>query len=288
VETGMLIDIEHRFGLSCMAQVDLKCRIHRNQPLEALRNMAFGILRVMFMRAEQQGKLFLLDTLRNQLMTTVQHPMGYFDIDITEINEMERPPMILNPDYQKKRRLSEEDLILLEEIRKQRRVHFVPVSQFMEPALIVLDGQATNKEDILKEISHLLFDLGIARDYPRLVHEFFRRENTLSTGIGSGIAIPHVISRDITRMRVVVYRPEQPVQFNSPDGQPVNLIFAVVSSPNRRLCHLQTLANMASILRDGDVRNKLLYAETPEEFISMFRKVEVVKRIEQELRAIES
>ncbi len=288
VETGMLIDIESRFGLSCMAQVDLKCRIHRNQQLDALRKMAFGILRVMFIRAEQQGKLFLLDTLRNQLMTTVRHELGYYDIEITEINEIERAPIILLPAYQKKRNLGEEDLILLEEIRKQRRVRFVSVSQFMEPSLIVLDGKARSKEAILQEISQLLADLNITTNYAQLVHEFFRRENTLSTGIGSGIAVPHVISPIINRMRVIAYRPQVPVLFNSPDGQPVNLIFAVVSSPNRRLCHLQTLANIASILRDGEIRSKLLLAETPEEFISLFRKAEVVKRIEQELREIES
>lgn len=288
VETGMLIDLESRFGISCMAQVDLDVRIHRNQDLQALRRMAFGILRILFTRAEQQGKIVLLDNLGNQLIHMVRNELGYFDIHLVEISEIERPPIILNKSYQEKRQFSEEDLILVDEIRKRRQVRFLSISQFMDSRLVFLNGQARDKETILQQISRHLAQDGTARDFARLVHEFYKRENIMSTGIGSGIAIPHVLSPVIRQTRIVVYRPESPVLFNALDGQPVNLILAVVSPAARRQCHLQILANITAVLRDKEMREKLLTADSPDEFISLFRKLEAVKRIERDLRIIES
>ena len=288
VETGLMIDIEHRFGLSCMAQVDLDVRIHRNQDLEALRKMSFGILRVMMTRAEQQGKLVMMDNIGNHLISALKNEYNQFDINIKDVHEIERPPIILSKAYQQKRGLGEDDLAILDEIQKRRNYPFVSVSGLLEPQLISLEGPAVNKESVLQEISSLLMNRGYIKNYPQLIHDFNKRENTLSTGIGHGIAIPHVLSPNITRMKIVVYRPIESIPFDSLDGQLVNLIFAVVGPLTRRRRYLQVLANLATILKDEQVRQHLLNAPTPHDFISISRKIEVVKRIERELRMVEA
>jgi len=283
-----MIDIEDRFGLGCMAQVDLKVRIHRNQDLDSLRKMAFGILKVLMTRAEQQGKLILMDNVGNQITSMLKNEFGQFDLHVADIQEIERPPMILCEAYQKKRSLTEENLILIEEVQKKRGFPFLSICPLLRPALIVLDGKAENKDQLFKEISSLLVDNKNATDYPRLVQEFHTRENALSTGTGSGVAIPHVLSSNIKRMQIVVYRKSNSLAFDSMDGQPVNLIFAVVAPAERRGQYLQVLANLARILKDGELKKHLLNVATPEDFISVLRKIEAVKQIEQELRAIES
>jgi glucosyl-3-phosphoglycerate synthase len=101
VETGLLIDLLNEFGLSAIAQVDLKERIHHNQTLAALSKMSFAILQVIFRRLEDRHKLELLEEV-NRSMKLVRHEPGRYFLDIEEIGDTERPPMITLPEYRAK------------------------------------------------------------------------------------------------------------------------------------------------------------------------------------------
>lgn len=288
VETGLLLDVEARFGLSCMAQVDLEVRVHRNQDLESLRKMAFGILRVLLTRAEQQGKIVLMDNLNSQLICVLKNEFNQFEIDFKDVNEVERSAMILCKEYQQKRQLTEEDLILLEEIQKKQNYPFASVSSLLDPGLIIMDGEASDKQVVLRELSALIVEHGFVRNYHELLDSFYRREKILSTGIGAGVAIPHVISPIVNRMKIAVYRKNNGIKYDSPDGHPVSLVIAVIAPKVRRHHYLQVLANLSMILKDENIRRRLLTAANPNDFIMIMRKVEVVKRIERELRTVEA
>ncbi|GAB4380267.1 MAG: hypothetical protein Kow0042_30240 [Calditrichia bacterium] len=288
VEAGLLIDIEHRFGMSCMAQCDLKVRIHRNQDLASLRKMAFGIAKVILARAEQQGKLVMLDNMKPDLITVLQNELGEFSIQMNEITELERPPIFRCESYQRKRGLAEDDLLLLEEVLNKKRYPFVSVSPLLDPNLIFLDGEATTKTELFWHMGELLAQAGIVKNIPELVEKLRERENTLSTGIGHGIAIPHELSTNINTMKIVVYRLKNGIPFDSFDGLPVKLCFLVVGPPVRRRYYLQVLANLATLLRDRSVRASLCKTKTPGEFLSLFRKFEVLSRIKRDLEAVES
>ncbi|NOX36830.1 MAG: glucosyl-3-phosphoglycerate synthase [Calditrichaeota bacterium] len=288
VETGLLIDIEDRFGLHRMAQVNLEVRIHRNQDLQALRKMATGILRVLFTRAEQHGKLVLMEALKPQLMNLIQSDQHQFELMVQDLQEFERPPMILLEPYQQLRGLDEEDLVIIEEIQKKRRYPFTTFSQFLDPRLVILDGEARNKDDVLSEISQHLASIGIVSNRAQLLHEFYRRENSLTTGIGSGIAIPHAIFPEVKNMKILIYRSRAGVDFHSLDGQLVHLIFAVIAPVTRRRQYLEILASLSNILKDQRFRELLMRAASRQEIIQILRKAEVVKRIAHELQLVES
>ena len=98
VETGLLIDIFERYGLNAIAQVDLLERIHHNQPLEALSKMSFAIIQTVMRKLEGRfGSAILEDV--NRSMKLIRHnPSGYF-LDVEEIAERERPPMIEIQEY---------------------------------------------------------------------------------------------------------------------------------------------------------------------------------------------
>lgn len=98
VETGLLIDIYERYGLGAIAQVDLLERIHHNQHLEALSKMSFAIIQTVMHRLEKRfGRAVLEDV--NRSMKLIRHDSrGYF-LDIEEIAERSRPPMIEVPEY---------------------------------------------------------------------------------------------------------------------------------------------------------------------------------------------
>jgi glucosyl-3-phosphoglycerate synthase len=98
VETGLLIDILDRFGLSAIAQVDLMERVHHNQPLEALGKMAFSIIQVVINRLEARTGQPMLEEV-NKSMKLIRHDRrGYF-LEVEEIAELDRPPMITLPEY---------------------------------------------------------------------------------------------------------------------------------------------------------------------------------------------
>jgi glucosyl-3-phosphoglycerate synthase len=101
VETGMLIDIFERYGLSAIAQVDLLERVHHNQPLGALSKMSFAIAQVVMQRLEKRtGAQMLLDV--NKTMKLINNSDEGYYLSIEEIVERERPPMNTVREYRER------------------------------------------------------------------------------------------------------------------------------------------------------------------------------------------
>lgn len=103
VETGLLIDIYEKFGLQAIAQVDLLERVHHNQHLEALSKMSFAIIQTVFRKLESRFGRAVLDDV-NRSMKLIRHgSKGYF-LEVEEIAERERPPMIEVQEYLERKR----------------------------------------------------------------------------------------------------------------------------------------------------------------------------------------
>jgi glucosyl-3-phosphoglycerate synthase len=99
VETGLLIDVFDKYGLEGIAQVDLLERIHHNQPLEALGKMSFAILQAVIRKLERRYNRPILDDV-NKSMKLIRYQSGGYFLDVEEIAERERPPMMEVPEYQ--------------------------------------------------------------------------------------------------------------------------------------------------------------------------------------------
>lgn len=102
VETGMLIDIVQKFGLRACAQVDLKKRVHRNQTLQSLSKMSFGILQVFATRADKLGKLVLVREPKSKYRQIEHDDKGDYFIRELKVQERQRPPMIIVDEYREK------------------------------------------------------------------------------------------------------------------------------------------------------------------------------------------
>jgi len=101
VETGLLIDLLERFGLEAIAQSDLETRVHHNQPLVGLSKMSFAILQVFIARLESRYGIQLLDKANRSMKLILQEPER-FALEINEIGDIERPPMLTIPAYQER------------------------------------------------------------------------------------------------------------------------------------------------------------------------------------------
>ncbi len=103
VEIGHLIDIAERCGLEGLGQVDLERRIHRNQELEGLSRMSFVILQAVMRRLEERHKTRLFAEM-GSTMKLPRSGHGRLGLEVIELADHERPPMIRIPEYLERRR----------------------------------------------------------------------------------------------------------------------------------------------------------------------------------------
>ncbi len=98
VEIGHLIDAAERVGIEGLGQVDLERRVHRNQELEGLSRMSFVILQAVMKRLEERRKARLFAEL-GSTMKLPRSGRGKLSLEVMELADMERPPMIRIPEY---------------------------------------------------------------------------------------------------------------------------------------------------------------------------------------------
>jgi PTS system nitrogen regulatory IIA component len=111
--------------------------------------------------------------------------------------------------------------------------------------------KTTSKKHLLQRLSETLATAtgSDARDiYDRL----FEREKLGSTGLGGGIAIPHARLKDISKVYTIFTTLDEPVDFESVDEQPVDLVFALLAPLDAGADHLQALAAASRLLRSKE------------------------------------
>lgn len=119
---------------------------------------------------------------------------------------------------------------------------------------------AENKDDALRALAELF-----AADDPSLpagaVHEVLReRERLASTGVGSGVAIPHGRIASIDQLRAAVAISPAGIPFDAIDGAPVRIVVGVLAPQHHTGDHLRVLARVSRLLRSEKVRESLLEA----------------------------
>jgi PTS system nitrogen regulatory IIA component len=116
--------------------------------------------------------------------------------------------------------------------------------------------KVNGKKQALQEIAARAADLTGLNE--RTIFEtLLQREKLGSTGIGHGIAIPHGKLPKLERLFGLFARLDRPIDFESLDGQPVDLVFLLLAPEGAGADHLKALARVARLLRDPDTANKL-------------------------------
>src|SRR5438067_2418560 len=103
VETGLLVDTLQRAGLSAIGQVDMKQRIHRNQSLYDLSKMSFEVLQVAIKRVGEAHGTNLLEEANFTMKLIATRGAGKLHLEMHDIIDVERPPIVSVPAYQAKR-----------------------------------------------------------------------------------------------------------------------------------------------------------------------------------------
>jgi nitrogen PTS system EIIA component len=129
------------------------------------------------------------------------------------------------------------------------------------PDAVLASVKASGKKALLAELASRAASV-LQLDERRLFDRLLERERLGSTGIGSGIAIPHARMAGIERPRGLFARLGHPVDFDSIDERPVDIVFLLVAPEGAGADHLKALARVSRLLRDRSLVEKLRNTET--------------------------
>src|SRR3954449_8789364 len=126
------------------------------------------------------------------------------------------------------------------------------LSNFVVREAILVDLQATGKEDAIREIVGSLAKSGrlAEADLESVSRAILGREELGSTGIGQGVAVPHTRHPTVNRLIGTVALSRRGVDFAALDGEPVDILFLLISPPNQPGDHLRALENISRHLKD--------------------------------------
>ena len=138
---------------------------------------------------------------------------------------------------------------------------------------IIPEMQATERWSAIVELIDLLVAQGKIKpeDRDSILASLKQREETMSTGIGFGIAIPHASSDRIEEVVAAFGRSSHGIEFDALDNAPVKFVVLFIVPKNQFQTHLRTLASIAKFLNDRATRDKLANAKSTQEILSIFQ-----------------
>jgi nitrogen PTS system EIIA component len=143
------------------------------------------------------------------------------------------------------------------------------ISKLLLPENILLDAESTSKKRVFERVG-LLFENSHQIARSQVFDSLFAREKLGSTGLGQGVAIPHGRVKNLREGIAAFIKTQNPIPFDSPDGQPVNLIFVLLVPERATDAHLQLLAELAQMFSDKAFREQLQNSNDPAEIHQLF------------------
>src|SRR5690242_19849445 len=139
------------------------------------------------------------------------------------------------------------------------------LTEILKPQNIKIPLQAKTKTDAISELVQLLAANKEVGDAKKVLESVLGREATRTTGIGNGLAIPHGKCNGTDHLVMAIGRPATPIDFQSIDGRPVNLIWLLTSPPDKTGPHIHALARISRLMTIDRFRQSLAAAKTSQE-----------------------
>ncbi len=137
------------------------------------------------------------------------------------------------------------------------------IADLISPEGVIARLRVASKKQALQELARRAAPL-VGASERTIFDVLLERERLGTTGVGHGVAIPHGKLAGLQRLHGLFAKLETPVDFDSIDDQPVDLIFLLLAPDNAGADHLKALAKVSRLLRDAGTCDKLRGAESPE------------------------
>lgn len=145
------------------------------------------------------------------------------------------------------------------------------IGELLSADAIVLRGGASSKRQAL----HIVADAAariLGMDDNRVMDALLEREALGSTGLGSGVAVPHARIEGMDRVCAVFVRLDTPIAWGAMDDRPVDLLFGLFAPPSDGAEHLRALAAVSRAMRSAEMREQLRQARTIDSIRALFVK----------------
>ncbi|WP_426032219.1 PTS sugar transporter subunit IIA [Cypionkella sp. TWP1-2-1b2] len=142
------------------------------------------------------------------------------------------------------------------------------LSKLLIPGAVRVLGQLTSKKRLLQELGEVTFQAyGLSSAI--VVDGLQERESLGPTGVGNGIALPHARLEEIEKIFGVFIRLEKPLDYESVDRQPVDLVFGLFAPKDSGVEHLKALAQVSRTMRDPGICAKLRANTDPDKLYAI-------------------
>lgn len=132
----------------------------------------------------------------------------------------------------------------------------------------------TSKDEVINAMIELAATQEKVLDKEKMRAAIIEREKIMSTGVGSGFAIPHGKTDAVSDIVAAFAVTSQPIDYQSLDDQPVRIVFLLVGRDNMVGPHIKLLSRISRLMNKQEFRNKLLEASTPADILRLFKQEE--------------
>jgi len=148
------------------------------------------------------------------------------------------------------------------------------LTQILQPTCIKVPLEGKNKKSVITELVDLLDAEGLLLDRGAVLEAVMMREQTQSTGIGSGIAVPHGKCNSVKELVMAIGITSRGIDFESVDGKPVTIVILLVSPADQTGPHIQALARISRLMLDEQFRTELAEVGSAEQAYELVSRKE--------------
>ncbi len=148
------------------------------------------------------------------------------------------------------------------------------LTQILQANCAKVPVEGRDKEAVITELVDLLDASGVLQDRNVALDAVLTRERIQSTGTGAGIAIPHGKCKAVKEVVMAIGIAHKPIEFDSVDGEPVKILFLLVSPADQTGPHIQALAGISKLMLNEQFRHKLEQAESADDVYELLNTQE--------------
>lgn len=148
------------------------------------------------------------------------------------------------------------------------------ITDHLKKENIFLDAVLTDKSAVLKYIADVSARNKIVNDPEILYNGLIQREQTMSTGVGGGIGFPHTANPEAEDAGVILIRLATPIDFESLDNQPVDIVLGMIFPESDPAIHVRMLARVSRLCQNRDFLNAIRHAENTD---ILFEKIGTIE-----------
>ena len=151
------------------------------------------------------------------------------------------------------------------------------ITDLLTTESIDLNFKVNSKSEAINHLVDLMYSTGNISDKEVYKSAILAREDLSTTGIGEGIAIPHAKTSAVKKATLVAAVSKDGVDYEALDGAPSHLFFMIAAPDGANNTHLDVLSRLSTILMDAKFREKLIHANSPQEFLKLINVKETEK-----------